>query len=266
MNDAGVHIVDSVTLLGPDDAGKVAIAASHGGVYAGYLAARAGVRAVILHGAGVGRDEAGIGALAYLDALGIAGATIDYRSAVIGNGDSMSADGVISFVNDIAAEVGCAPGQSAADCANAMKSAAGGAGDIPVYEEARFVIRDSADGSIVIGCDSVSLVRAEDEGVIVITASHGEVLATAPTWGNRPKVRAAVFNDAGSDLVTRLPDLDSRGITAATVAAASARIGDARSSYDDGVISHVNETAAALSAAPGMTTVAFVDLIIEKTG
>ena len=265
MNAADIRIVDSVTLLGPKDAGKVAIAASHGGVYAGYLAARAGVRAVILHDAAVGKEDAGIGSLAYLEEIGIAAATIDYRSAVIGNGESLATDGVVSFVNDTAAKLGCAPGQPGMACAQAMAATAAPTGDVPVYEEARFLIRDNPGEPKVWGCDSVSLVKDEDEGAVVITASHSEVLATAPTWGKRPKVLAAVFNDAGSTLVTRLPDLDTHDIQAATVATASARIGDARSSYEDGVISHVNEKAAALGAAPGMTTVAFVDLIIEKT-
>ncbi|MDH3739561.1 MAG: hypothetical protein OER92_10230, partial [Alphaproteobacteria bacterium] len=168
--------------------------------------------------------------------------------------------------NDTAAAAGCAPGQPAMACAQAMRAAPGGSSDIPVYEEARFVIRDGAVGPIVRGCDSVSLVKDEDEGAVVITASHGEVLATAPTWGNRPQVVAAVFNDAGSTRVSRLPDLDTRAIPAATVATVSARIGDARSSYEDGVISHVNEAAAALGATAGMTCIAFVDLVIDNTG
>jgi hypothetical protein len=266
MTDSQILIVDTVTKLGAEAAGSVVIAASHGGVYAGFEAARAGVRGVILHDAGVGLEGAGIGSLDYLENLGIAAATIDYQSAVIGNGESFAKDGIISFVNDTAAALGCAPGQAAMACAEAMRDAPVNSGDVPVYEEARFVIGDSADGPIVRGCDSVSLVRAEDEGAIVITASHGELLATSPTWGNRPKVRAAVFNDAGSNSVTRLPDLDTRDIPAATVTTASARIGDARSTYQNGVLSHVNETAAALGARPGMTTIAFVDLIIEKTG
>ena len=40
------------------------VAASHGGVYAGYCAALGRVRAVILNDAGVGRERAGIGSLA----------------------------------------------------------------------------------------------------------------------------------------------------------------------------------------------------------
>ena len=114
---------------------------------------------------------------------------------------------------------------------------------VPVYEEARFTIRDGSDGIIVRGCDSVSLVKEEDEDTVVITASHGEVLASSPTWGNRPLVLAAVFNDAGSNSVSRLPDLDKLGIPAATVSYSSAKIGDARSTYNDGIISHFNESA-----------------------
>jgi len=261
MSDTGIRIVDSVTQLGSDDAGAVAIAASHGGVYAGYLAAKAGVRAVILHDAGVGLDDAGVGALDYLQGLGIAAATIDYRSAVIGNGNSLAEDGTISFVNAAAAAAGCTPGQAAMNCARAMQDAPGGAGDVPVYEEARFVIRTGNGGPAVLGCDSTSLVKAGDTGAIVITGSHGELLAGSPSWGNRPDVLAAVFNDAGSDIASRLPDLDTRGIAAATVATASARIGDARSCYETGEISHVNETAAALGARPGMTCIEFVDLM-----
>jgi hypothetical protein len=53
--------------------------------------------------------------------------------------------------------------------------------------------------------------------------------------------------------VSRLPALDRRGIAAATVSAASARIGDARSTYEDGVLSRVNARAAALGLRPEMT-------------
>jgi hypothetical protein len=66
---------------------------------------------------------------------------------------------------------------------------------------------------------------------------------------------AAVFHDAGIGIdgagLTRLPALDQRGIAAFTVAAASARIGDARSIFREGVISAVNDTAAHLGAHVG---------------
>jgi hypothetical protein len=265
MTPPAVLVIDTVTKLGPEAEGAVLVCGSHGGVYAGHEAAIAGVRAVILHDAAVGLDAAGIGALAYLATLGIAAATVGHRSAVIGNGRSMADHGVISFVNDVAARLGCAPGQSAMDCARAMRAAERPAIAIPDHAEARFIIRERAGEPAIRGCDSVSLVRAEDEGAIVVTASHGELLAGSPSWGRRPDVLAAVFNDAGSTTVTRLPDLDTREIAGATVSAASARIGDARSTWQTGVISHINERAKSLGATPGLTTRAFADLLIAAT-
>jgi len=61
-------VLDSVTHLpaeaggvAPEARGRVALCASHGGVYAAWYAARRGVAAVILHDAGVGRERAGLG-------------------------------------------------------------------------------------------------------------------------------------------------------------------------------------------------------------
>jgi len=71
-----------------------------------------------------------------------------------------------------------------------------------------------------------------------------------------------LFTDAGIGVdeagVTRLPALEARGIAAGTVAAASARIGDARSTYEDGILSRVNRRASALGIVPGMAAREFV--------
>ena len=45
--DIQILTVASVTKLGPEHANQVLIGGSHGGVYAGYLAASAGARAII---------------------------------------------------------------------------------------------------------------------------------------------------------------------------------------------------------------------------
>ncbi len=81
-------------------------------------------------------------------------------------------------------------------------------------------------------------------------------------------VFAALFNDAGVGAdnagISRLPALGARRIAAATVDAWSARIGDARSTYEEGVLSHVNETAARIGAKVGMTARAFVELAAKS--
>ena len=264
MSQNDILILDSVTKFGRSNLGRVSIAASHGGSYAGYLAARAGIRGVILHDAGVGKDQAGISALPYLDDLGIAGATVDHKSARIGDGQSMAQTGIISYINQAARDVGCDVGQSAMACARAMLAVHISGGEVPGYDEARVILQDKPGQPRVIGCDSTSLVMPEDEGDIVVTASHGDLLRESPSWGDRPDVLAAIFNDAGSRTPTRLPDLDKRAIAGATVSTDSARIGDARSTYEDGIISHINKTARGRGARIRMTCREFVQQMIDS--
>jgi len=113
--------------------------------------------------------------------------------------------------------------------------------------------------------DSASLAGPEQVGAIVATGSHGGLLGGRPDTALKIDALAALFNDAGIGVdeagVTRLPTLDSRGIAAGTVAAASARIGDARSTYEDGVLTRINPCAAAFGVAPGMSAREFVAII-----
>lgn len=262
----GVTVVSTVTKLDAGHRGTVLIGASHGGVYAGYLAAKAGCRGVILNDAGIGKDRAGLGSLAYLDRLGLPGATVGHLSARIGDGADMAAHGVITHVNTVAAGLGCKAGQPALDCAVLMQAHAVPAATAPAYEEARFLFRDGERQ--VWGVDSASLVRAEDAGHIVITASHGALLDAKPDGAIRARVHAALFNDAGIGKdrcgISRLPVLDDTGIAGATVDAMSARIGDARSSWETGIISHVNATARRLGGAEGQSVQAFVASLAVK--
>jgi hypothetical protein len=260
---AMVKVLDSITKLTPDFAGTVLVAGSHGGLYPGYLAAMGRLRGVILNDASVGKDEAGIASLAWLDRLGMAAATVDARSARIGDGADMMARGRISHVNATARGLGAAPGQGCAECAERLERGKPFDGEAPHYDESRFLFRDGAPS--VWGLDSISLVRDEDKGMIVIAGSHGALLAGKPETACRVDVRAAVFHDAGIGIdragVSRLPALDARGIAAACVAAASARIGDARSLWATGVLSVVNETADGSGAKPGMRVQDFVEIV-----
>ncbi|MEE8172283.1 MAG: hypothetical protein V3T62_05070, partial [Alphaproteobacteria bacterium] len=61
---------------------------------------------------------------------------------------------------------------------------------------------------------------------------------------------------------SRLPALEREGVIAATVAAASARIGDARSAWESGVISHANAVAAAVGITEGDDLPSFADKAI----
>ena len=251
----GVVAADTITKLPPDASGQVVVSGSHGGRYPGYLAAKAGVRAVILNDAGVGKDAAGIGALAYLEALGIAAAAVSHASCRIGDTQDMLARGRLSHANAAARAAGAAPGMACLEAAVLLTSAPHVRGEAPEVGEGRSEIADAGARRIVL-VDSAAMVRPDDAGCIVVTGSHGGLVGGDPAMALRTDGFAAAFNDAGIGIdeagVGRLPALDGRGIAAFTVSAASARIGEARSSFEDGIVSRVNETAARLGAAPGM--------------
>lgn len=267
MIDARILVMDSVTKLGPEDRGKVLVAASHGGVYAGYLAAKGHARGVILNDAGGGLEDAGFASLAWADAFAMPAAAVDCMSARIGDGADMIENGRISHANRSARAAGVAVGMPAAAAADAMAAAELWSGEAPDLPESRFVIRDGRPR--VIGCDSASLIRDEDAGQIVVCASHGGLLASAPGYILKAPLLGVVLNDAGVGKdaagVARIRAAEGMGVAAVAVAAASARIGDARSTWETGVLSCVNGLAAEAGAAVGMTAQAFVDGLIRSS-
>jgi uncharacterized protein YunC (DUF1805 family) len=256
-SSAPIVTADSITRISAEEArGAVVVNASHGGVYAAYLAAKLGAAAAIFNDAGVGRDGAGIGGLDYLEALGIPAATVGHMTARIGDGADMLARGAITHANPLATTLGVRPGMSGEAAAAALATAEPAHSSPPEALEGSFLL--VADRPLVWALDSASLVAPEHHDAIVITGSHGGLLGGRPETALKYDVRAAFYNDAGIGIdeagVSRLPALDNRGIVSATVAATSARIGDARSSYEDGILSRVNARAAALGLKPGMTT------------
>lgn len=262
-------VVDSVTRFEPDVRQVVALAASHCGIYAAYLAARAGVRAVILNDAGIGRERAGVAGLDYLDKQGLPAATVSHRSARIGNGADAQKRGILSLVNRGAGRLGIVPGMSAWTAALRLADLAPEWNGVLLDErESRVdLLSADADGPAVSLLDSVSLVEPRDRGQIVVTGSHGGLLGDRPETASKVDVFAALYNDADIGIdnagITRLPALDARSIAAGTVSAWSARIGDGRSIYEDGFITHVNETARHHGAEIGISARAFVERMRE---
>ncbi len=257
---APIIIADSITRLGPEAAGAVVVNASHGGVYAAYLAAKLCAVAAIFNDAGVGRDRAGIGGLDYLQEFGMPAATVGHETARIGDGADMMAHGVITFANPLAAALGVIPGQSCRDAAALLQQAQRMHRAPPEAIEGAFLL--IADAPQVWALDSASLVLPEHREGIAVTGSHGGLLGGRPETALKYDVLGALYNDAGIGKdaagVSRLPALDARGIPAATVAAASARIGDARSTYEDGIVSRTNRRAAVLGLREGISASDFV--------
>lgn len=103
-------LVDSITEAAARGTGLVVVSGSHGGISAARFALDARPHLVIFNDAGVGKDGAGIAALTWLQARGVAAAAVAHDSARIGEAASTWRDGVISAANAAAAALGARPG------------------------------------------------------------------------------------------------------------------------------------------------------------
>lgn len=268
--EANVRIVtcSSSATVSPDCAGQVVVSGSYGGEYNAWHAAKWGIRGVILSDAGVGKNGAGTKGLAYLDRVGLPAATADANTCHIADGDDILAHGIISHVNAAAGRIGVRVGQTARRSAELMRAAPIVTTELPAIAGGkRYLISENAGEPKVICVDAAPMLDAADAGAIAITGSHAALFRGRPDNVIGPDLAGVFFSDAGVGKdnagIQRLADLDSRGIPAGTASAASAAIGDSRDIYENGILSYVNDSAARLGAAPGMTVKAFVGRLIE---
>ena len=102
--------------------------------------------------------------------------------------------------------------------------------------------------------DSITEAVSHGAGCVVVSGSHGGISAGHFALQARPLL--SVFNDAGVGKggagIAALALLQAANLAACTVGHDSARIGDANSTLDEGVISFANAAAVALGARPGL--------------
>jgi uncharacterized protein YunC (DUF1805 family) len=251
-----IVVAPTITKL-PDDApGRVLLTGSHGGPYPASLALAARVRGLVFHDAGIGRDEAGIAALGALDAAGIPASAISHLSARVGDTADMLARGRVSRANAAAAALGIVAGMACREAAERMRGASWRVAPATALAEGREVLWPEGAVRPLVLIDSASLVEPEaDRGAVIVTGSHGGLVGGDPKMALRADGFAAAYHDAGIGIdqagIGRLPALEARGIAAITVAAQSARIGEARSVFEHGIVSAANPTAMAWGATVG---------------
>ncbi|MFP5407226.1 MAG: acyl-CoA thioesterase, partial [Gammaproteobacteria bacterium] len=92
--------------------------------------------------------------------------------------------------------------------------------------------------------DSITAIDERCAGGIIVSGSHGGVSSTGFVLRAPARPRAVIFNDAGVGKegagIVALELLDEIGIACATCSHDSARIGDSRDGYENGLLSHVN--------------------------
>lgn len=263
-------VVGSITHLGDADVDLHVCTGSHGGLAVGKHAVFRHVRSLICHDAGIGKDDAGIQALAFLDTFGLAAAAVDHQTARIGDADDMIARGVVSRTNETAAHCGVRTGMACAQAFDLFQRHA------PMPKRAdgiapdtfrRIEIPTSSEVQIY-ALDSASSITEEDAGCIIVTGSHGGLPGAAPAKAIKAKVYFAAFNDAGIGIddagIARLAALEDMGVAAVAVGCGSARIGDGLSTYETGIVSLLNDPARALGASRDAPLRDIIDRLLEN--
>jgi hypothetical protein len=115
--------------------------------------------------------------------------------------------------------------------------------------------------------DSISYMGDEtSQSDVIVCASHGGYSAGEYAL-LYPAPRAVIYNDAGLGKdnagIVALSMLEEKGIAAATVSHNSARIGDSKDTYENGVITHINAVAESLNIAVGMTVKDVCEVLLK---
>ena len=240
VSDSTSYLDDRV---GPDD---VIVAASFcGGVIIGGALTK-GIKAIIAQDAAVGKDQAGISGLPYGDTHGVPVAAVAAGTAALSNGNSMLT-GTISHANLLAQRLGVRPGQLARVASHLMLRAPAGKPirDSVAIDSTLRAMQREANGAVYAIWTLLYLGAARYPDDVFALATHsGRVAAEhAIRWN----VKGWIANDAGPGKddsgIAGLAICGARGMPAAAVAAMSARIGDALSTYHEGKISSANEPA-----------------------
>jgi hypothetical protein len=214
-----------------------------------------GVKAVIATDAGIGKDDAGISGLKHGETIGVPVASVDVLSAETSNGRSTLL-GKISRANTQARALGVFPGQIAWEAA-AMLAKAPAGHSIPTplgVEDAPVVVETTPFGRIWATPGSTSIREKIPNDIFCSGANSSRVFSDGAL---RMAAKGAIANDAGvamnKSAVEGVFLLAAQGVPAASVSTMSARLGEGLSTWNDGVISVVNDFAAKLGVKVGMT-------------
>lgn len=131
--------------------------------------------------------------------------------------------------------------------------------------EVHKIVKEAGGRRIVIA-DSATSITKENKNDIVVNGSHCGA-NIAPDYMLPGGARGTIGNDAGIGLenagIASLKTLEEHGIPAAAVAAMSAEIGVGQSTYNEGVISTVNEVAKKMGVTVGMPAKEAADKMLD---
>ena len=256
-DDRRVVAMDSARYTDARNRGRdVVVAASYIGVLPARMMAMHQPRAVIGHDASIGKAGAGISGLPYLEALGIPAAAVDGATAELGNGVDMWESGRISRLNILAEQCGVQIGMTVHEAAEILLTVDPTDTEVG-HKIRREVVEVSETGRELVITDSIVFADPElDRRNVLVTAGHtgrsgADFLIAVSPWGFICSDGGRSKNDAG---IAGLAITERHGLAGASVDAQTAEIGDAFSSYYEGVISACNESARRRGVFVGQTT------------
>ena len=235
--------VDSAYDADARNAGRdVVVTGSYSGVLPARFVATHRPRGVVGIDCAIGPDGAGIAGLWYYEALGIPAVAVDVMTIELGDGVDVHRHGVVSRVNELAAGCGVHAGMTVAEASRVLLERDPRA---PRPEEVtnRTVVLEGPDGRAVVCTDSIAFGTDDDrDRNVLCTAGHTgrsavPYLRRVRPWGFICSDGGRGRNDSG---IAGLEIVAADGLAGATVDARTARMGDGRSTYEDGVISAVN--------------------------
>jgi uncharacterized protein YunC (DUF1805 family) len=223
-----------------------------------------GVKAIIATDGGIGKDEAGIDGLRHGETIGVPVAAIAAMSAETSNGRSTLL-GEVSRANAQARALGVEPGMTAYEAALLLAQAPAGRPIPTVHEtEGPVVVEQTSSGRIWASPGTTSI-REEIPNDVVCSGSNASRVMSDSVM--RMQAKGIIANDAGiaknNTAVEGVMLLDEHGVPAASVSTMSARLGDGLSTWNDGVLSVVNEVAAGLGISVGMTAKEAARLMLQ---
>lgn len=241
----------------------VAVGASFAGAATAAMAMRGGVKAWIAHEGGPGKDDAGVSGLALAQRFGVPAAAIATMTAGLSRGMTLIT-GTVSRMNEAALALGVRSGQTGGEAARLMLEAPRGrpCNLHGIIDESIHEVEIAANGRIFAVWSFARVKGAHPRDVFCVASHAGKVMAD---YARQVRPRGLIANDAGRGLDdSGIDGLEAMGTTpAAAVSAASARIGDALSTYRDGVISAANAAALAIGVRPGITAKEAARLMLQ---
>jgi hypothetical protein len=265
---ARVLAFDSITFLeafykdAPPSGRDVIVNGSYVGVFCARVVAAFRPLATIGLDCGIGKDGAGIAGLWYYEALGIPAAAVDVMTAEMGNGLDVYDNGRISRINQLAEDAGVQIGMPTAEAAALIGRPITPAEGVRTN---RLVVKSNAAGRSIVCTDGLAYAMSEDgPNIVLCSAAH----TGASIVGYLTKLRpwGFILSDGGigknrSGLVG-LDAMDRVGIPGASVDANTARLGDGRSTYFDGIVSAANMLANAKGVEVGQTAKLAAELLL----